>query len=116
MRSWRIEPQKNILISPYIIPYNINQLFYEAYNGKSPKTLAVVLDIELSFATELEVTKEMVLRTISELLSEKCLLKRLFDDQLDSERELRDADGIIGELRPMGENIYQVISSDYWLN
>jgi hypothetical protein len=96
--------------------YNINQLLYKAYNGKFPRTLASVLDIELSFSGKLDITKEIVLRAISDLLSEKSLLKRLFNEQLDSEKELKDAEGIIWELKPMGENSYQIISSDYWLN
>jgi hypothetical protein len=96
--------------------FNINQLLYEAYNGKFPKTLASVLDIELSFESNLDITKEVVLRTISDLLSEKSLLKRLFNEQLNSEKELNDAESIIWDLKPMGENIYQLISSDYWMN
>ncbi len=96
--------------------FNINQLLYEAYNGKFPKTLASVIDFELSFASNLKITKEIVLRTLSDLLSEKSLLKRLFDEQLDSEKELNDAESIIWELKPIDENNYQLISSDYWLN
>lgn len=96
--------------------FNINQLLFEAYNGKFPKTLASVIDIELTFASNLTITKEVVLRTISDLLSEKSLLKRLFNEQLESEKEFKDAESIIWELKPMGENIYQLITSDYWLN
>ena len=96
--------------------YNINQLLYKAYNGKFPRTLASVLDIELSFSGKLDITKEIVLRAISDLLSEKSLLKRLFNEQLDSEKELNDAEDIIWDLKPMGENIYRIISSDYWMN
>ena len=96
--------------------FNINQLLYEAYNGKFPKTLASVLDIELVFEGNLVINKEIVLRTISDLLKEKSLLKRLFNEELDSENELKDAESIIWELKPMGENSYQLISSDYWLN
>ena len=96
--------------------FNINQLLYEAYNGKFPKTLASVLDIELVFESNLVINKEIVLRTISDLLKEKSLLKRLFNEELDSENELKDAESIIWELKPMGENSYQLISSDYWLN
>ena len=96
--------------------FNINQLLFEVYNGKFPKTLASIIDIELSFASSLDVTKEIVLRTISDLLSEKSLLKRLFNEQLDSEKELKDAESIIWELKSMGNNSYQLISSDYWLN
>ena len=96
--------------------FNINQLLYEAYNGKFPNTLASVIEIELTFASNLDITKEIVIRTISDLLSKKSLLKRLFNEQLDSEKELNDAEDIIWDLKPMGENTYQIISSDYWLN
>lgn len=96
--------------------FNINQLLYEVYNGKFPKTLASVLDIELTFEGDLKLTKEIALRTISDLLTEKSLLKRLFNEQLDSEQELKDADSLIWELKSLGENNYQLTSSDYWLN
>lgn len=96
--------------------YNINQLLYEAYNGKFPKTLASVIDIELIFEREIDITKEIILRTISDLLSEKSLLKRLFNEQLDSELELNDAESIIWEFKQLEKNIFQLISSDYWLN
>jgi hypothetical protein len=94
----------------------INQFLYEVYNGKFPNTLASVIDIELSFKSKTDITKEIVLRTISDLLSERSLLKRLFDEQLDSENELKDANSIIWELKPLGENRFQFITSDYWLN
>jgi hypothetical protein len=103
-------------ISLHYSLYNINQLLYEAYNGKFPNTLASRIDIELSFADKVEITKEIVLRTIGDLLSETSLLKRLYDEQLDSEKELKDADSIIWDLKPLGENNYQLITSDYWLN
>lgn len=96
--------------------YNINQLLYEAYNGKFPNTLASVIDIELVFKSKIDITKEIVLRTLSDLLTEKSLLKRLFNEQLDSENELKDANSIIWDLKTMGENTYQLISSDYWIN
>ena len=96
--------------------FNINQLLHEAYNGKFPRTLASVIDFELFFKNKIEITKEVVLRTMSDLLSEKSLLKRLFNTQLDSEKELKDAESIIWELKPIGENNYQLITSDYWLN
>ncbi len=96
--------------------FNINQLLHDCYNGKFPRTLASVIDFELSFKGKIEVTKEVVLRTMSDLLSGKSLLKRLFDDQLDSEHELKDAEHIVWELKSIRENTYQLISSDYWLN
>jgi hypothetical protein len=96
--------------------FNINQLLFKAYNGKFPKTMASVLDFELSFEGEIEINKEVVLRTLSDLLSSHSLLKRLFSEQLDSDKELKDAEGIIWELKELGQNNFQVITSEYWLS
>lgn len=96
--------------------FKINQLLYDAYNGKFPRTLASVIDLDLTFKGEIEISKEIVLRALSDLLSEKSLLKRLFDDQLDSGSELKEAESVVWELKSKGENAYQIITSDYWLN
>jgi len=96
--------------------FNINQLLFKVYNGKFPKTLASVIDLELTFEGKISITKEIILRALSDLLSAKSLLKRLFNDQLDSEKEFGDASSIIWKLKQTGENTYQIISSDYWLN
>lgn len=96
--------------------FNINQLLHDCYNGKFPRTLASVIEIELFFKGEIDVTKEIIIRSLSDLLSEKSLLKRLFNQQLDSSKELKDADGIVWELKLIGENTYRIITSDYWLN
>ena len=96
--------------------FNINKLLYDAFNGKFPKTLASVIDIELHFEGNITVNKEVVLRALSDLLSSKSLLKRMFHDQLDSKHELTDAQSIIWELRTSEEDKYQIVSSDYWLN
>ena len=96
--------------------FNINQLLYDCYNGKFPRTLASEIEIELSFKGKIHVTKEIIIRCLSDLLSEKSLLKRLFNQQLDSSAELKDADNILWELKLVGENTYRIISSDYWIN
>lgn len=96
--------------------FNINQLLHDAYNGKFPRTKASVIDIELVFKEKVTITKEIVLRCISDLLSERSLLKRLYDDKLDSDEELTDANSIIWELKSTGEHLFQIISSDYWMN
>ncbi len=103
-------------ISMHYPLFNINQLLHDAYNGKFPRTLASVIEFELDFKGQIEVTKEIVLRTMSDLLSEKSLLKRLFDEQLDSSEELKDAKSIVWELDKTGENSYRLITSDYWIN
>jgi hypothetical protein len=96
--------------------FNINQLLHDCYNGKFPRTIGTSIEFELVFQGEVEVTKEIILRALSDLLSEKSLLKRLFQEQLDASAELKDAESIIWEVHTLGENQYRVISSDYWLN
>lgn len=103
-------------ISLHYALFNINQLLHDAYNGKFPRTLASLIDFELSFKGKITINKEIVLRTMSDLLSKKSLLKRLFNDQLDSNHELKDAESVIWELKHVGDARYQIISSDYWLN
>lgn len=96
--------------------FNINQLLHDCYNGKFPRTLASEIEIELIFKGGIIVGKEIIVRTVSDLLSEKSLLKRLFNEQLDSDHELKDAESIIWELKNTGENTYRILTSDYWLN
>jgi hypothetical protein len=96
--------------------FKVNQLLHDAYNGKFPRILASIIDFNLVFKQKIEVTKEITLRCISDLLSDKSLLKRLFNEQLDASQELKDAQHIIWELKPKAENNYQITTSDYWLN
>jgi len=96
--------------------YNVNQLLYKAYNGKFPNTIASVIDIELTFKDKVTITKEIALRTMSEIFSEKCLIKRLFSEKLEANEEFEEANGIIWDLKSLGENSYQIITSDYWIS
>lgn len=96
--------------------FNINQLLHDCYNGKFPRTLASVIEIELLFKHKIDITKEIVVRSLSDLLSERSLLKRLYDDQLDSSNELTDAESIIWDLKLTDVNTYSIITSDYWIN
>lgn len=96
--------------------FNINQLLYDSFNGKFPKTLASVIEFELVFKDKIDISKEIIIRTLSDLLSEKSLLKRLYNQKLDSDQELKDAESIVWELEALGENTYRIISLDYWLN
>lgn len=96
--------------------FNINQLLHNCYNGKFPKIKASVIDFELTFKGKVEITKEVIVRTISDLLSHKSLLKRMFSEQLDASSEMKDAESIIWNLEVLQPNTYRIISSDYCLN
>jgi hypothetical protein len=98
--------------------FNINQLLYKAYNGKFPKILATQLEVELSVKGEedLEVSKEMMLKYVEPLLSDRNPIKRLFEDQLEEGHTFEDAKHVIWELHNLGQHQYRIITSDYWIN
>ncbi|MDC6350947.1 hypothetical protein PP178_05240 [Zeaxanthinibacter sp. PT1] len=95
--------------------FNINQLLLEAFNGKFPRSKASVIDLQLKLAGMLKVNKEVILRTLSDLLSPKSVLKRLFQEQLDADGELKDAESIIWQMETTGLDSYRIITSDYWI-
>lgn len=98
--------------------YNINQLLYKAYNGKFPKTLATQIDLEFirTGDSSIEVSKEMILRSIEPLLSDRNPIKRLFEAQFKDENTFKEANYILWELHNLGHHQYRIITSDYWIN
>ncbi|MDP3312867.1 hypothetical protein [Lutibacter sp.] len=98
--------------------FNINQLLYKAYNGTFPNAKACIIDFDISPKSKnesVEITKEIVLKAISKGLSESCLIKRLFNDQLKSETPFEEAEGILWKLTPQNDSSYKAITSEYWL-
>ncbi len=95
--------------------FNINQLLYDAFNGKFPRSKASVIDLSLKLNGTLKVNKEVILRTLGDLLSSKSVLKRLFQEQLDADGELKDAENIIWQMETTGQDSYRIITSDYWI-
>jgi len=99
--------------------FNINQLLHRAYHGIFPNTKASIIDFELSIKSagdEIPVTKEYALKSISQGLSGKSPLKRLFEPQLKGKEAFQDAGKIVWEIHSQGQNAYTLITSDYWIN
>ncbi len=99
--------------------FNINQLLHRAYHGIFPNTKASLIDLELSIKTAgvaTDVSKEFALKAISQGLSSQSPLKRLFEPQLSGKEPFEDAEKIIWEIHPQGQNAYTIITSDYWIN
>lgn len=103
--------------------FNATQLLYDAYNGKFPHPQAVEFRVKLT-ATDpaalaaLGPEPAALLRLLAPGLSESALLHRLFGEQLASGAFPEAAD-ILWQLTPSdqaaGSVVYDVISSDYWL-
>ena len=98
--------------------FNINQLLYDAYNGKFPNTEAVTFTLNLNIKAdhEVKVTKEIVLKSLAAGLNDHNLLHRLFETQLKGEAKFQEAENIIWILENLGDNNYQVTTSEYWIS
>jgi len=98
--------------------FNINQLLYKSYNGIFPNSKATRIEFEFNLVGGggMEVTKEIVLKSISKGLSDTTLILRLFEEQINGEEPFPEAEKIIWELHELGMNRYTLITSDYWIS
>jgi hypothetical protein len=98
--------------------FNINQLLYEAYNGKFPNARANIVQFEITgeHNETVEVTSETALKVLSQGLSESNLLNRLFSDQLEGRAAFPEAEGIVWNLQNIGGQVYRMTISEKWLS
>ncbi len=97
--------------------FEVNQLLYKAYNGKFPHIQVNVIDFTIKGKNEgdVEITKEVALKALSEGLSENNLIKRLFGDQLEGKVAFPEAEGIVWDLIHKGDDHYLMITSEKWI-
>jgi predicted protein tyrosine phosphatase len=111
------ESDENSNIALHYPLFNITQLLRKCYNGVFPSAKATEMDIELELKPNTNnVSKEMVLKAVSQLLTSRSPVVRLFEAQLSGKERFSDADHVIWELRQNGQNQYTIITSDYWIN
>lgn len=96
--------------------FSINQLLNKAFNGKFPNTKATIVDFEITPKrnADTNITKEIVLKSITQNLDSHNLIKRLFGKQLSAEEKFEEANDVIWELQK-NDNQYKLITSDYWM-
>lgn len=98
--------------------FNINQLLFKAFNGKFPNAKATVIDFSLASKdgyTE-EITKEIVLKSFNNGMSDRNLIKRLFTEQMSTDKEFAEAEAVLWELNKKDSTNYTLITSAYWIN
>lgn len=98
--------------------YSVNQLLFKAYNGTFPNAKASVVHFSME-PTDSEVkvlTAENVLKLLNNGLSDRNLIKRLFDDQMTQNIPFPTAQGIIWELNTTDNINYSLVTSENWLN
>jgi hypothetical protein len=104
--------------------FNATQLLYDAYNGKFPHPQAVEFKVKITAADPADLAALdtepalPLLRLLAPGLSDRALLHRLFGDQLTG-GEFPEAPAILWQITPSDKTadsvVFDVISSDYWL-
>jgi hypothetical protein len=98
--------------------FHINQLLFKAYNGKFPNAKATVIEFSMTAAKEeatKKLTKENVLKLFSTGLSDRNIIKRLFDDQMHQNAAFPEAENILWDLSTSDDINYKLNTSENWL-
>ncbi len=99
--------------------YHINQLLFKAYNGTFPNAKASLVHFSINPTEETEaktLTRENVLKLLNNGLSDRNLIKRLFDEQMTKNIAFPEAEGIIWELITKDNLNYTLVTSENWIN
>ena len=105
--------------------FNVNQLLYEAYDGKFPRPNAVKFQIKVTTVQKdvLSIFEQFpeapLIRLLVTGMSENTLIFRLFEEQVVGEK-FKDAKDIIWQLKSEKngdqEIAFDIISSTYWFH
>jgi hypothetical protein len=99
--------------------YAINQLLYKAYNGKFPNAKATLIACSFEAADQAEVplklTKEMALKLFSNGLSDRNIIKRLFDAPMNQNAAFPEAEGILWDFESADGIHYTISTSENWI-
>ena len=94
--------------------FNCNQLLYKAFNGTFPCANASVIDCSITPVdadSTVEITKEILLKLLSNGISDRNILKRLFGAQMDENAPFPEAEGIVWELKTKDNTNFNAITS-----
>jgi hypothetical protein len=98
--------------------FHINQLLFKAYNGKFPNAKATVIEFSVTANKEADtrkLTKENVLKLFSKGLSDRNIIKRLFDEQMHQNAAFPEAENILWDLSTSDDINYTLNTSENWL-
>lgn len=95
--------------------FHINQLLFKAYNGKFPSASAIIIDCSITPVDEkadIKLTKEMVLRLFNNGLSDRNIIKRLFEEQMNQRADFPEAENIIWDLVTSDNINFKITTSE----
>lgn len=98
--------------------FHINQLLFKAYNGKFPNAKASIVHFSIKplEGDAQKVTAENVLKLLNKGLSDRNLIKRLFENQISQNIPFPEADYIVWELTTADNINYNLVTSENWIN
>lgn len=99
--------------------FHVNQLLFKAYNGTFPNAKATIIEcsfVPLEEESEMELTKENILKLLNNVLSGSNLIKRLFDLPMTENLPFPEAEDILWEVRSTDNSNFTIITSEYWLS
>lgn len=98
--------------------FHVNQLLFKAYNGKFPNAKASIVHFSMT-PTDGEtqkLTAENVLKLLNNGLSDRNLIKRLFENQISQNIPFPEAESIIWDLTTDDDINYDLVTSENWIN
>tara|TARA_R110001632_G_scaffold19898_1_gene59812 strand:+ start:10664 stop:11350 length:687 start_codon:yes stop_codon:yes gene_type:complete len=105
--------------------FNINQLLYQAYNGKFPNPKAVMFQVKVTAKSKEDLSifnnfpEASLIRLLVRGLPENTLIYRLFEEQIEG-LKFKDAKDIIWQLTIEKTDervlVFNAISSSYWFH
>lgn len=105
--------------------FNINQLLYQAYNGKFPNPKAVMVQVRVAAKSKEDLSifnnfpEASLIRLLVRGLPDSTLIYRLFEEQIEGFK-FKDAKDIIWQLaiEKIDERVlvFNIISSSYWFH
>lgn len=98
--------------------FHVNQLLFKAYNGKFPNAKASVVHFSMTPTNgeAQKLTAENILKLLNKGLSDRNLIKRLFEDQMSQNISFPEAESIIWELTTEDTVNYNLVTSENWIN
>lgn len=98
--------------------FHVNQLLFKAYNGKFPNAKASIVHFSLipTDGETQKLTAENVLKLLNNGLSDRNLIKRLFENQISQNIPFPEADSIVWDLTTDDDINYDLVTSENWIN
>jgi len=98
--------------------FHINQLLFKAYNGKFPNAKASIVHFSMIpiDGEAQKLTAENVLKLLNKGLSDRNLIKRLFENQMSQNIPFPEAEYIVWELTTTDDINYSLVTSENWIN